>query len=359
MAGFGNYSVAKTCLVFILWDLFYPLTFIVPVIRLKIMTARFLLLCFAAIISMPLVAAAQERFPLPQGWDEMDETRKDLYRDIWNTYYSGKDALKLSKEEKAALEDSEKKARYEAMWELRRGLHDELADNGFQMKPYSDSMVEQNVKAAMDSGESASALSSAVGSIVYDNGVGTTSFAQNNVIVGNRFDTFSGGNPVLMSGTVSTVIAVVAQGPAFTTSSAGFVLEGPQTVGGGAFAIFSSFTAASGAPTDTVTFTGIGRSYTGSSFFVLFGDFNNSYIPVFGTGTVNGQGHHGVIGYTGGMGPNITTTNNLGGNLNALVRAGGNILSDVPVELMKFKVESKGGESKKMVPKAEKSSKSE
>lgn len=172
-----------------------------------------------------------------------------------------------------------------------------------------------------------------IGSIVYDDGVGTVTFG-GGAIIGNRFDTAT-GNPLLASGTISTVVGVVAQGPAFTTSSAGFVIEGPQTGGGGAFAIFSTFTGATGA-TDTVTFSGLGVSYTGSSFFVLFGDFANSYVPVFGTGTTQGQGHHGVVGYTGGMGPNITSTFDFGDTLNALVRVTGNVL---PVELMSFEVE--------------------
>jgi len=141
---------------------------------------------------------------------------------------------------------------------------------------------------------------------------------------------------VLNPGTVSTVQAVVAQGPAFTTSSAGFVLLGPQTTGGGAMALFSTFTNTPTGTTDTVTFAGIGASYTGSSFFVLFGDFDSVYVPVFGTGSTLGQGHHGVVGYTGGMGPNITGTFDFGDTLNALVRSTGNI---VPVELMSYSVE--------------------
>lgn len=173
----------------------------------------------------------------------------------------------------------------------------------------------------------------AVGQIQYDNG-GTTTTYGGGSIIGNRFDTHT-GIPVLTSGTVSTVQAVVAQGGNFTTNSAGFVLLGPQTVGGGANAVFSTFTGVTGA-TNTVTFSGLGVNYTGNSFFVLFGDFDNSYIPVFGTGTTKAQGYHGRIGYTGGMGPNITATGDLGGNQNALIRATGNI---VPVELMKFNVE--------------------
>jgi hypothetical protein len=173
----------------------------------------------------------------------------------------------------------------------------------------------------------------AVGTIQYDSGIPSTSFG-GGAIVGNRFNTHT-GIPVFLSGSVNTVQAVVVPGSANTSSSAGFVLLGPQTGGGGALAIFSTFTAATGA-TDTLTFTGMAANYTGSSFYVLFGDFANSYIPVFGTGTTLAQGHHAVVGYTGGMGPNITGTFNLGGNLNSFVRAGGNI---VPVELMTFSVE--------------------
>ena len=172
----------------------------------------------------------------------------------------------------------------------------------------------------------------AIGTIVYDDNITTNTFG-GGALVGNRFDTHT-GIPVFASGQVNTVQAVVAEGPSITTSSAGFVILGPQTVGGGAMAIFSSFTTATGT-TDTVTFTGLAANYTGSSFFVLFGDFASSYVPAFGTGS-NGQGHHGVVGYTGGMGPNITGTFDFGGAQNGLVRTTGNI---VPVELMQFTVD--------------------
>lgn len=175
--------------------------------------------------------------------------------------------------------------------------------------------------------------SGSVGTIKYDQGAFSTSFG-GGALVGNRFDTHT-GIPVVASATVSTVEAVVVPGSANTTSSAGFVLLGPQTVGGGANAIFSSFTGASGA-TDTISFPGIAANYAGASFFVLFGDFASSYVPVFGSGTTNGQGHHGVVGYTGGSGPNITGTFDFGGALNAFVRAGGNVL---PVELMNWTVD--------------------
>lgn len=177
-----------------------------------------------------------------------------------------------------------------------------------------------------------SAVGPNLGTIQYDSGAFSTSFG-GGAIVGNRFDTHT-AIPVLDPGTVTEVQAVVVQGPTFTTSSAGFVLLGPQNTAGGATAIFSTFTGAAGT-TDTVTFTGLAAPYT-QSFFVLFGDFANSYIPVFGTGTVNAQGHHGVVGYTGGMGPNITGTFDFGETLNSFVRATGQI---VPVELMSFDID--------------------
>ncbi|MCA1779058.1 MAG: hypothetical protein LC637_06670, partial [Xanthomonadaceae bacterium] len=180
----------------------------------------------------------------------------------------------------------------------------------------------------------AAAANRAVGTITYDDGVSTTTFG-GGAIIGNRFDTHT-GVPVLASGTISQVQAVVVQGPAFTSSSAGFVIEGPQTAGGGAMAVFSTFTTGLTGTTNTVTFSGLGVNYPGSSFFVLFGDFANVYVPAFGTGTTNGQGHHGVVGYTGGMGPNITSTFDFGQTLNSLVRASGNIL---PVELIEYGVE--------------------
>ena len=179
----------------------------------------------------------------------------------------------------------------------------------------------------------------AVGTIAYDTGPFSVSLAGNS-LVGNRFDTHT-GNPVVVSGSVSWVQAVVVRGPGTgmrkvaLSDSAGFVMLGPQTTMGGAPFLFSSFTLVSGM-TVTVTFTGLGVNYTGSSFFVLFGDFSSSYVPVLGTGTTLGQGHHGVVGYTGGATTSVVGTSTLGGTLNAFVRAAGNI---VPVELMSFEID--------------------
>lgn len=230
------------------------------------------------------------------------------------------------KERRAALQQMNPVERRGLWLEARRTLARQRGEELGRAENYT------NPKTVARHEPRGKSVSRAPGSITYDDGMHSTSF-NGGSIIGNRFDTHT-GLTVFASGTVSTVVAVVVQGSAFTTSSAGFVLEGPQTGGGGAFAIFSTFTGATGT-TDTVTFSGIGANYTGSSFFVLFGDFNNSYVPAFGTGTTMGQGHHGVAGVTGGMGPNVTAINPLT-TLNALIRATGNI---VPVELMKFDVE--------------------
>ena len=188
-------------------------------------------------------------------------------------------------------------------------------------------------KIKYDTSPSAPAAGKAVGTITYDDGVINTSFG-GGAIIGNRFDTHT-GIPVFASGQVSTVQAVVVQGPAFTTSTVGVIVLGPQTVGGAASAIFNTITSATGT-TATITVTGIGANYTGSSFFALISDFATGYVPAFGTGSNIGQGFHGMVGYTGGNFPNITSTFDFGGTRNGLVRATGNI---VPVELMQFSVD--------------------
>lgn len=180
------------------------------------------------------------------------------------------------------------------------------------------------------------AVDKVVGTIAYDTGFPAVGFGNDGggppfTLLGNRFNTHT-GIPVMASGTVSTIRAVVVPGPSQTASSAGFVAYGPQTTMGGAPAIFSTFGTAAGV-IDTVSFAGLGFNYTGSEFYVLFGDFAVSYVPVFGTGTTLGQGFHGAQGINAT--PNITATSALTG-LNGLIRATGNI---VPVELMSFEIE--------------------
>lgn len=300
---------------------------------------------FLCIFSSPLKA---EDYSKPIGWEEMDEARKQEFLDLNESFRAALKAIKITEEEKAALSAGEKKAHYQAMWELRRGYRSDLEESGFEFKSYTDIAAEAAVK--MDNSKSAGSggsesISSAInGTIVYDNDFPTFAIGNSN-LVGNRFDTFSSGFPICNPGTISTIRALVVPGAANTTSSAGFVIHGPQTSMGGAQAIFSTFGVATGV-IDSVSFAGLGRTYTGSSFFVLFGDFASVYIPAFGPGTTKGQGHHAVVGYTGGMGPNITSTTPIAG-MNGFIRASGVILTDTPVELMKFEVESdsNGGET--------------
>jgi hypothetical protein len=166
------------------------------------------------------------------------------------------------------------------------------------------------------------------GMIQYDSGPFTQSFGGGS-LVGNRFDTVAGQS--MQNGTVTAVQAVVVPGPSVSTTSAGFVILGPQTGGGGANALFSTFAIPNVGATETIDFLGISATFT-NSFHVLFGDFSSGYVPAFGPGTTMGQGRHGVVGYTGGVGPNITSTFDFGGSLNSFVRASATIL---PVELLK------------------------
>lgn len=240
-----------------------------------------------------------------------------------------------------SLPAAERRARLREMdREERRGLWFELhrqraIENGHPPAEQGDGYARfgrpRSQAARAATATQRDALQRAQGTIQYDDGMIDIVFG-GGAIIGNRFDTAL-GDPVTASGTVDTVQAVVVEGPVFAADSAGFVLLGPQTVGGGAFAIASTFTAGITGTTATVTFTGFGGSYTGSSFFVLLGDFASVYVPAYGSGSVNAQGHHGVVGYTGGMGPNITSTFDFGGALNGLVRATGNVL---PIELLSF-----------------------
>lgn len=182
---------------------------------------------------------------------------------------------------------------------------------------------------------SAPAGSRDVGTITYDDGNPSVTFG-GGALLGNRFDTNT-GVPVVASGTVDTVMAVLQPGEAAAaTDSAFFAVYGQQTTGGGATAIFSTAITGLTGETATVTFTGIGANYPGDSFFVLFDDANTGYVPAFGQGTTNGQGYHGLVGYTGGQSPDFTSTFNLGNAYNGLIRASGNIL---PVELIEYGVD--------------------
>ena len=291
----------------------------------------------------PSEVLGQIRGPAVEGWEALPQERKDAYLALVDVFESTKKAWSLSPEEKGKMSSAELKAHFQAVWEIKTQFVSGAAAAGFVFAKPEAKAIRAEVLATMAEMPSAEGENlieespqEAVGSIVYDSGPVTTSFGGGSII-GNRFNTAL-GQPVLPNGTIETVSAVVIPGPSQTTSSAGFVIEGPKTAGGGAQALFSSFTNAAGT-VDTVVFNNLGVQYTGNSFYVLFGDFANSYVPAFGPGTLDGQGHHGVRGFTGGMGPNITSTAPISG-LNAFIRATGNITNPIPVELMKFEIKS-------------------
>ncbi len=217
--------------------------------------------------------------------------------------------------------------------EERRGLWRQLKREKAARKGLSSKKAAYGTPFAIDV-DAAAWTNRAVGSIVYDNGFPNAAFAADGY-AGNHFNTHT-GIPVFANGSVTSVQALVIPGPILSSSNASFIIAGPQTTMGNAPILFTGFTSVTGL-INTVTFPGLSVNYTGSSFFVLFGDFASSYIPVFGPGTTMGQGHHAVAGTTGGMRGTSTVFNisPLTG-LNSFIRASGDI---VPVELMKFEVE--------------------
>lgn len=286
----------------------------------------------------------QEDIPKPIGWEEMSAERQSEYLKLRMDYSEALADMTLSDDERAAMSEAERNAFQSARREVHSEFKKALVDAGFDLAPIYRSDLPSTVKKAVKNGNKTLArtekiAASATGSIIYDDGVVGTIFG-GGAIIGNRFDTFSGGNPVGSNGTITAVQGVLQPGPANTNGSGLVVIEGPQTAGGGAAALFNTAFSGLTDTVETVSITGLNVNYTGSSFFVLFGDFAQSYVPAFGTGSANGQGFHGVVGYTGGMFPSITSTFDFGNLRNGLVRASGNILTPIPVELMEIEVES-------------------
>ncbi len=169
----------------------------------------------------------------------------------------------------------------------------------------------------------------AFGSITYHSGV-LGACCQNSFCVGNQFDTAlntagTGLSPVMMSGSITMAtfnLISVAGGAVF------FSVFDNQT-GTAAGQITSiSLPAASGS--NTVTFAPA-IPYSGSSFLAGIWQFNTD-VPAVGTGTVGGQGFHGMS-INDIVGTGFTTL----ATLNAAMSVSGNVLT--PVELLNFEVE--------------------
>lgn len=160
--------------------------------------------------------------------------------------------------------------------------------------------------------------------IIYDNGVVTAVPAVSSLCFGNQFNSAS-GDPVtnfsvtmlsffIVSGAGTDAVFVSVFGPVNTTAATASVL-GSMTVAPIASNAFNSFSVG---------------PYAGAGSFLAGVWYVAGDTVGLGTGTVNGQGHHGmVINDILGTGFVQLTT------LNALVGA---TSAFIPVELMDFKV---------------------
>lgn len=167
-----------------------------------------------------------------------------------------------------------------------------------------------------------------VGNIAYDDGIVTSSPATTSLSYGNQFNTFT-GNPVLASGSVTAVAFFIMT--AAGTDNVFLSVYGPVS-GTTAPQLTSAsvpLTAGSGAINVHVFATPL--SYTGSSFLAGIWYIAGDTVGL-GSGTVAGQGHHGMSINDGSPGNGFAALP----GLNALVAAGGDIL---PVELMTFTVQ--------------------
>ncbi len=167
----------------------------------------------------------------------------------------------------------------------------------------------------------ATAPNKVFGSITYHSGaLGTC--CQNSFMVGNQFDTCL-SEPVEMSGSVTmATFDMISVG-----GGAAFISVFDQLAGTAANVVLSTnLTATTG--NNTVSFS---APYVGSTFLAGVWQFNTD-VPAVATGTVGGQGFHG-ISINDIVGTGFTTI----GSLNAAFTATGDIKT--PVELLNFDVE--------------------
>jgi len=168
----------------------------------------------------------------------------------------------------------------------------------------------------------------AVGAIAYDDGVVNATPSTTSFCYGNQFNTFSGANPVMASGTVATLafFAMTAAG----TDNVFVSVYGPVAGTAAPFLDSSSVPLNNGPGAINTHVYATPIAYTGSSFLAGVWYVAGDTVGM-GTGTVLGQGHHGMmINDIVGTGFAPLTT------LNAMVAAAGDIL---PVELMTFTVQ--------------------
>lgn len=175
--------------------------------------------------------------------------------------------------------------------------------------------------------------------ITYDDGVSTgVSVPTTSVSVGNMFNSGFDGTaiePVETSGSITMVtvnMLGVGGGAAFFSVFSNIM--------GTAASLVSSMTIPVTTGLNTVTLTAA-LNYTNGPFLAGMWNFTAASDSVaVGSGSVNGQGFHGIsINDITGTGFNSALTS-AGMGVNALVRVSGDVLQDtVPVELMDFTIE--------------------
>ncbi len=177
-------------------------------------------------------------------------------------------------------------------------------------------------------GRQAAPPNKAAGTITYHSGAIGPCCIPNNV-VGNQFDfalntAMTAISPVMMSGsiTMATFEMVALGAPNIVVA-----FYGPVAGSSAPLRTFFSVSASTGVNTFSLTY-----AYTGSSFLAGVWNFTPfSASPAVATGTVGGQGFHGMSLASGGL--SFVTL----GTLNGAISVSGNVLT--PVELLNFEIE--------------------
>ena len=260
---------------------------------------------------------------LPVGWDEMSEARQQQFASIRDDYAGQYSEVKPSQEEYAGLSKAERRVVNSAMKGLEQEYLGTLDEAGFELEVE----VLARIAAAVDED---APLAAAPGAIVYDDGIQTGVPTISSLCWGNRFDTAS-GNPVADPGTVTRMTFFIDSGSGTDNV---FVSLFDQQSGTTANVLTSSSVPLNNGPGTFNTHT-FGSVVFNGGLLAGVWSFGSGDQVGLGSGTVNGQGHHGMrindivgTGYT-----------ELAG-LNALVRVTGPNL--IPVELMKFEIKNDG-----------------
>ncbi len=185
-------------------------------------------------------------------------------------------------------------------------------------------------RAFQSAGRQAAPPNKALGTITYHSGAIGVCCVPNNVI-GNQFDsalTPAMGSiaPVMMSGsiTMATFEMVALGAPNIVVA-----FYGPVAGNTAPLRTFFSVSAATGVNTFTLPSP---YAYSGSSFLAGVWNFTPfTASPAVATGTVGGQGFHGMSLTSGGL--SFVTLS----NLNGAISVGGDVLT--PVELLEFEIE--------------------